>query len=135
MLKIVIKPVSFFLVFSFLLLNFPAHTAQAKLIDTHTVIEGQEAVDKREQVASFLVREDVKEIMLEHGIDTVEAQKRLDSLSDAELTKIANSMEHLPAGGDGLGSLVGAAVLIFVVLLITDILGFTHVFPFVNHPR
>ena len=36
----------------------------------------------------------------------------------------------MPAGGDGIGALVGAAVLIFLVLLLTDILGFTHVFPF-----
>jgi hypothetical protein len=135
MLKIVIKPVSLFLVITFFLVNFTAHTAQAKLIDTHTAISGQEALDNRAQVASFLAREDVKEVMIEHGIDSVEAQKRLDSLSDAELTKIANSMDHLPAGGDGLGSLVGAAVLVFLVLLITDILGFTHVFPFVNHSR
>lgn len=135
MLKIVIKPVSFFLVFSFLLLDFTGHTAQAQMIDTHTVIAGQEAVDKRAQVAYFLAREDVQEIMIEQGIDTVEAQKRLASLSTAELTEIAKSMEHLPAGGDGLSSLVGAAVFLFVVLLITDILGFTHVFPFVTHQR
>jgi hypothetical protein len=44
-------------------------------------------------------------------------------------------MDQLPAGGDGLGTIIGAAVLIFLVLLITDILGFTHVFSFVNHQR
>jgi hypothetical protein len=30
-------------------------------------------------------------------------------------------------------ALIGAAVLIFLVLLITDLLGLTHVFPFVHH--
>jgi len=44
-------------------------------------------------------------------------------------------MDQLPAGGSAIGTIVGAAVLIFLVLLITDILGFTHVFSFVNHPR
>jgi uncharacterized protein DUF6627 len=43
-------------------------------------------------------------------------------------------MDQLPAGGDGFGALVGAAVLIFLVLLITDLAGLTHVFPFVKHP-
>lgn len=57
------------------------------------------------------------------------------SLSDAELAKISQALEQLPAGGDGIGAVIGAAVLIFVVLLITDILGFTHVFSFVSHKR
>jgi len=135
MLKNVMKPVSFFLVFTFLFLNLTPRMAQAQLIDTHTVIVEQEAVNKRTQIASFLTREDVKEILIGHGIDAVDAQKKLAGLSHAELMKISNSMEHLPAGGDGLGSVVGAAVLIFVVLLITDILGYTHVFSFVNHRR
>ena len=135
MLKKMIRPVSFFLVFSFLLLDFTVHTAQAQMVGTNAVIAGQQDAANRAQVATFLAREDVKQIMTQHGVDTVEAQKRVDSLSSAELTKIANSMEQLPAGGDGLGAIVGAAVLIFLVLLITDILGFTHVFSFVNPQR
>jgi hypothetical protein len=135
MLKKMLRPVSFFLVFSFLLLDITAHTAQAQMIGTNVVIAGQQDAANRAQVATFLDREDVKQIMTQHGVDTVEAQKRVDSLSSAELGKIANSMEQLPAGGDGIGGIVGAAVLIFLVLLLTDILGFTHVFPFVNPQR
>jgi hypothetical protein len=135
MLKKIIRPVSFFLVFSFLLLDFTAHTAQAQMVGTNVVIAGQQDAANRAQVATFLAREDVKQIMTQHGVDTVETQKRVDSLSSAELGKIANSMEQLPAGGDGIGGIVGAAVLIFLVLLLTDILGFTHVFPFVNPQR
>jgi hypothetical protein len=135
MLKKMIRPVSLFLVFSFLLLDFTVHTAQAKMIGTNTVIAGQQEAVNRDQVLTFLAREDVNQIMIKHGIDTVEAQKRVGSLSNAELTKIASSMEQLPAGGDGLGAIIGAAVLVFLVLLITDILGFTNVFSFVNPQR
>lgn len=135
MLKKMIKPVSFFLVFSFLLLDFSVHTSQAQMVDTSTVIAEQEAAMNRARVADFLAREDVKQIMIEHGVDTAEAQIKLAGLSSEELAKIADSMDQLPAGGDGLGTVVGAAVLIFVVLLITDILGFTHVFSFVNRQR
>jgi hypothetical protein len=42
-------------------------------------------------------------------------------------------MDKLPAGGDGLGILVGAALIVFLVLLFTDIAGYTDVFPFVKH--
>jgi len=135
MLKKIIKPVSFFLVFSFVLLNFNLPNAQAQIIGTNAVITGQQEAADRVQVATFLAREDVKQIMTQYGVDSAEAQKRVESLSSMELGEIANSMDQLPAGGDGIGVIVGAAVLVFLVLLITDILGMTHVFPFVTPQR
>jgi hypothetical protein len=38
--------------------------------------------------------------------------------------------KSLPAGGGALGTIVGAALIIFIVLLLTDIFGFTDVFSF-----
>jgi hypothetical protein len=135
MLTHVIKPVSFFLMISFALLDFSVTTAQARMVDTSEVIAAQQQQVNRERIAAFLNREDVQQIMTRQGVDPAEAQQRLNSLSDEELAKIADSMDRLPAGGSTIGTLVGAAVFIFIVLLITDILGFTHVFSFVNHQR
>ena len=130
-----IKPVSFFLIFSFLLLDFSVQTAKAQMIGTSTVIAAQKQEANRERVTAFLRRDDVQQVMVQHGVSTVEAQKRVASLSDAELTQLSRAMEQLPAGGDGVGSVIGAVVFIFLVLLITDLLGLTHVFPFVTHRR
>jgi hypothetical protein len=127
--------VSFLLVVSFCLLNFNVPMAQAKMVGTDAVIAEQQTVDQRAHVATFLAREDVRQILTRNGIDPAEAQNRIDSLSNAEIAKIANSIDQLPAGGNAVGAVVGAAVLIFLVLLITDIIGLTHVYPFVNHPR
>ncbi len=136
MLQKMIKPVSLFLVFSFLLLDFSVQTAKAQMIDTNTVIAVQKEEASRQRVAAFLGREEVQQIMVQHGVDAAEAQKRVASLSDSELAKISQAMNQLPAGGDGgIGTIIGAAVFIFVVLLITDIVGLTHVFSFVNHKR
>jgi hypothetical protein len=136
MLKKMIKPMSVFLIFSFLLLDFSVQTATAQMIDTNTVIAAQKQEASRERVTAFLSRDDVQQAMVQHGVDAAEAQKRVASLSNSELTKISQAMEQLPAGGDGgIGTIVGAAVFIFVVLLITDLVGLTHVFPFVNHRR
>ena len=52
--------------------------------------------------------------------------------SDEEIRQIAGHMDELPAGEGGLGVVVGAILIIFLVLLITDILGVTDVFPFVK---
>ena len=133
--KRILRPMSLFLAVAFLLVNFSAQTAQAKMIGTHTVMAEQEQATDRELVDAFLAREDVQEIMNQYGVDIIEAQKRVDSLSPAELQEIANSMDSLPAGGDAVGAIVGAAVFIFIVLLITDILGFTNVFTFVTPQR
>jgi hypothetical protein len=53
-------------------------------------------------------------------------------LSDSEAIAIADQIEQLPAGGSAIGVIIGAALIIFLVLLVTDILGYTDVFPFVN---
>ena len=135
MLKKLMRPVSLLLVVSFCLLNFNVPNAQAKMVGTDAMIAEQQALDQQAQVADFMAREDVKQIMTQYGVDPVEAQQRVDSLSDDELAKLSSSIDQLPAGSGGIGVIVGAAVLIFLVLLITDLVGLTHVFPFVNHKK
>ena len=45
---------------------------------------------------------------------------------------MADQIERLPAGGSAIGVIIGAALIVFLVLLATDILGYTDVFPFVK---
>jgi hypothetical protein len=68
----------------------------------------------------------------ENGHHTEQAQARVAALTDAETASIAHQIDSLPAGGDGI---VGALLFIFVLLLITDILGLTKVFPFTRSAR
>lgn len=86
----------------------------------------------RARICSFLARQDVEQAMVKHGVNPEEARNRVEGLSDQEVQKVVRVLDRMPAGGDGVGTLVGAAVFIFIVLLITDLLGLTHVFPFVN---
>lgn len=135
MLKKLLRPISLVLVVSFCLLNFNIPYAQAQMVGTESVIAEQHSKDQRAQVKDFLTREDVTQILTQYGVDPVEAQQRVDSLSTGELADIANSIDQMPAGASAVGAVVGAAVLVFLVLLITDIVGLTHVYPFVNHSR
>lgn len=104
----------------------------AQMITTEISIEMNKQAEGRTTVNTFLQRKDVQQTMVRQGIDLVEAQKRVDSLSDAEVVRLARTIEQLPAGAGGIGTVIGAAVFIFIVLLVTDLLGLTHVFPFVN---
>lgn len=94
------------------------------------VIDTQQAatMDVREQrlagVNATLAREDVRNAMIGLGVDPAEAQQRVASLSDAELTQLDGQLQQLPAGGTALG-LVGA---VFLVLLLLEITGVIDIF-------
>jgi hypothetical protein len=126
--------VCYFVAVTMLLMSLPVQTVRAAMIKTETVLTLSTVNDVRENLNQFLKREDVQAIMTAQGISPAEAKARVDSLSDDEILQIADKMDQLPAGGSAFGVIVTAAVVIFVVLLITDILGFTDVFTFVKHP-
>jgi hypothetical protein len=65
-----------------------------------------------------------------HGVSIEQAKARIAALTDAEAAQLAAQIDSLPAGGDPLGALISAVLIVFLVLLLTDILGFTKVFPF-----
>ena len=92
------------------------------------------AQHERGKVDAFLQRQDVRDQMVAFGVDPEEARTRVASLSDREIGQIAGQIDRLPAGQGVIVALIGAALFVFLVLLITDLLGLTHVFPFVRHP-
>jgi hypothetical protein len=54
------------------------------------------------------------------------------SLDDAQATQLAQVIDDAPAGAT---AVIGVLVFIFVLLLVTDILGLTKVFPFTRPVR
>lgn len=111
------------------------HPAAARLVSTDTVLASQAENGDRERVREFLGRSDVQAQMSSLGVSPDEARNRIDALSDDEVRRIAGHLDEMPAGGNALGVVIGAAVLIFIVLLITDIAGLTKVFPWTRSVR
>ena len=110
----------------------PIGLVQAKMVTTDQVLEHADPASDRERVESFILREDVQKQLVLLGINSEEAASRAASLSNEEIQQIAGRLDELPAGEGGVGVIVGAILIIFLVLLITDLLGLTDVFPFVN---
>ncbi len=135
MIRCIAKPLSLFLIFSFLLFDFTAITAKAGIIGTEAVINTLQGEKSRSRITAFLDRQEVREAFRQKGIDPAQAKNRVASLTDQEISQICTTLDQLPAGGDGIGTVVGAVVLVFIILLLTDILGFTNVFPFVNRTK
>lgn len=105
-------------------LVFPAH---AGIVSSEALVTGA----PQERLAGLLERGDVQARLKAYGVDPVQAQARVAALSDEEAARLAAQIDELPAGGD----VLGAAVIVFLVLLFTDIMGYTKIFPFTRSTR
>jgi hypothetical protein len=83
----------------------------------------------------FMAREKVRRQMIELGIDPDEAAERAAGLSDGKIQQIAGHLDQLAAGEGGVELVLAAIFLVLLILLITDLLGLTDVFPFVRSQR
>jgi len=111
-----------------------AQVSWAQMASTESLLERPAAVSSQDKIAQFVAREDVANKFEQMGVDPKMVELRIASMSNDEAYTVASQIDTLPAGGD-FGSIVGAAVFVFVVLLITDILGFTKVFGFTRPIR
>ena len=116
--------ISMVLIVSMVGLGLPLQ-AQAGMLPTSAVA----ASPAKERIIGLLERGDVRAQLATLGVNPADAKARVAAVTDDEAAQLASRLDNLPAGADG-GALLGAIVLIFLVLLLTDILGFTHVFPF-----
>ena len=120
---------------TFVSLTLVGTQAQAALVGTSQILDqGYQEVD-RDRLRAFLDRAEVRTQLEALGVDRDIARARIDSLTNEEVADIVDRLDQLPAGGDGFGTLVGAALLVFIILLITDLLGLTDIFPFVKKQR
>ena len=126
------KSVAVVVIISLTTISIIVAPVQAAMVNTAEVLKQNQHNLARERLYVFLDRSEVRKHLEDWGVNPEEAKARVNSLTDHEIEKIAAGIDRLPAGGDGLGAIVGAALIVFLVLLVTDILGYTDVFPFVK---
>ena len=112
-----------------LVVSMPLGAAQAGMVPTDQVIDSIAVEETRAWVMDFLARDEVRQQMEALGVDGDEAAARAAGMTDAEVMQLAGQLEQLPAGEGAIGAVLGVFVLILIILLITDILGLTNVFP------
>jgi hypothetical protein len=126
-----LRRTSLTLLFSLIAVWLPIAPVHAALIGTAQLTATGESSQNRDRVRTFLHREDVRNMLKQQGIDANVALMRVDAMTDSEVQTVADQLDKLPAGGEILGILFT----VFVILLITDILGLTKVFPFTRPVR
>ncbi len=132
LIRKVSKPTAIFLTFYMLMLACPYQSAWAAMIGTESIINVDRSQSPRDYLNNLLAREDIQAALVSQGIDPQEAQTRIDSLSDAEVNDIVDKLDQLPAGGGVLETILIIAFLVFAIFIVTDIAGYTDIFPFIK---
>ena len=106
-------------------LLFGAFTAnvQAAVISTQQAMSAEARAATEADVRASLARDDVRQAMVQLGVDPSEVDGRIASLSDVELMQMHGELEKLPAGG-----VLAVVGLVFVVLLILELTGVIDIF-------
>lgn len=127
-MHIIQRPLVFLL--SALLMLMPVMGTQAAMLGTDTLITATQSQQSITDLQLLLEREDAQQQLLALGVRPDQVKKRVASLSDSELARINQGINTLNAGGD---SVLGILLVIFIVFVITDVIGATNIFPFI-HP-
>ena len=127
-----LRLISYALVVVFATTQLSARPAFAVMVSTDRVMSVEKASSARGRVQAFLAREDIRAQMEVLGVSPEEAGARVASLSDQEIAQIEARLNELPAGGSFGGFVITALALLLLILLITDLLGWTDVFSFIR---
>lgn len=124
-IKRVEKSISILMTVILVMISAPVPSVFAAMVGTEAMLANQDTQNARDQLRSFLDREDIQSRLTARGIDPAEAKTRIDSLSDAEIMQIADKIDQLPAGGSFWGTVLYLAIIAFIVLVVLELLGYT----------
>jgi hypothetical protein len=114
------------------LLGIQIAPVQAAMVGNPQLLEqGQQQFD-RGQLLDLMERVDVQQQLVALGVDPAAAKARVAAMTEAEIAQLNQSLADMPAGGV---SVIGVLLIIFLVFVITDVLGATDIFPFIKPIR
>lgn len=102
--------------------------AQAALVGTGAVLSEARTQMDRQQLVEMIQRDEVSARLEAMGVDPADARARVERMTDAEVAALQQRIDQVPAGGDALG----VVLVVFLVFVVTDALGATDIFPFIN---
>lgn len=102
--------------------------AHAAMVGTDTELARAERAQQEQQIVEALSREEARATLARYGVQPEQVEQRLSRLTDAEVNRLAQQADNLPAGE----SVLGALVLILVILVVLDLLGATDIFPAID---
>ena len=116
------KPISISAVIVFLLMSTLNQPVTAAMVGTEKLLISDRNQETRSYLQQMMSRKDIQKALVAHGIDLLEAQIRIDSLTDSDIELVFKEISDLPAGG------VDAAfvlILVGVIVVLTIIVEYT----------
>ena len=101
--------------------------ASAAVFSSEQVIANQQFNFNKQQVLSYVDSAEVQNKLIELGVSPADAKQRIANMTAEELSALNSQMNEMPAGGIG-----GIVVTVLVVVVVTDLMGLTDVYPFIN---
>lgn len=111
------------------LLGAQLSPAYAAMVDSPAVLQQAQQTMDRAGLAALLDRQDMQDQLVAMGVDPAAARARVAAMTDEEVRQLNQGIQEMPAGGDVLGFVLA----VFIILVITDMLGATDVFGFVHN--
>lgn len=112
------------------LVVMPAAPSYAAFMATQEVLTQEQQQITHSRLTELLSSERAQATLLSMGVAPENVLERVQRLTPQELAQLNTQLDQLPAGGS---DILGVLVLIFLVFVVTDMLGATDIFPFV-HP-
>ncbi|MFN2349526.1 MAG: DUF6627 family protein [Thioalkalivibrio sp.] len=112
----------------FSLLGGALSPAIAGMVGTGDLLATEQSLADRDRLLAALDRDDVRDQLTILGVDPSQAADRVARMTDAEVVALNERLDEMPAGA----GILGVLVVVFIVLVVTDVIGATDIFPFIR---
>ncbi len=97
----------------------------AAIVSSGDMMSAQQDQFDRDQLKTLMSRDDLREQLVDLGVDVDAAIARVDSMTDGEVQLLSAKMDEMPAGS----GFIETAVLAFLVLVVLEVTGVTDLLP------
>lgn len=96
----------------------------AAMVGTQSAVATEQRAEYVSDIKDWLAQEDVKQQLVDLGVNPDDASGRISALTTEELQTLHQRISELPAGA-GVVEVIG---IVFIVFVILELLGVTNVF-------
>lgn len=119
------------LTLSLLLILAPMGQAQAAIIANAQLMDQVQLTNDKEVLLQTINRVEVQQQLLDLGVSSADIESRVNQMTQQEIAQLNQQINELPAGSGVLGFIL----VIFIVFVITDVIGATNIFSFIHPVR
>lgn len=109
----------------------PIAQAQAAMVTNQELVDHVQHTSDQAILLQTIKRADVQAQMLAMGVSPADVENRIQQMSPQEIAQLNQQIEQAPAGS----GVLGLVVLVFIVFVVTDVIGATDIFPFIHPVR